>query len=213
MRIRAQAFLIIAAALIVAAPATADEVLTVAADSTLAGQAGFVVHSTPTSGVGSSIFLVEEAGMIRFFATRDYGSPVWDLVASAQYVVKAGPLTIGDTWDFVDNESGGATTARVAAAEDVTVGAGTFSCFRVDIENVAEPGVVQESMWFAAGVGFVRNQGYLNGLVDWRDDLASSTVVGGTGNLPLAVGNSWDYTEVSVPNEDLDWGELKALYR
>ena len=206
------AFLILVLVTTAAIPVMADEILTVVADSTLAGQAGYVIHSV-YDNTGSSIFLTEEAGKVRFYATREFGLAGWDIVATPQYLVPTGTLTIGETWDYINTDDDEATVARVAAQESVTTAAGTFSCYQVDIERAAAPGTAYETMWFASGVGFVRNEGYINGAMDWRDELQSQSIVGGTGYLPLAVGNSWTYAEVPVATENTNWGELKSIYR
>jgi len=169
-------FLTLLLILAAAAPVNADEVLTVAADSTLDGHAGYVVHSTPTGYPGSSFFLFEEAGKLRFYATRGYGSQDWDIVSSPQYIVPTSAMSIGDTWDYLDSDPGEALRARVTAQENVITPAGTFSCFRVDIDSVTDPGVLHQTMWFAWDVGFVRTQGYQGSHLDWRDELQSFSV-------------------------------------
>ncbi len=199
--------------MLAAAPVMADESITVVADSTLSGNAGYVVHSTPTEDPGSSIFLYEEAGKLRFYATRDFGSQDWDILPTAQYIAPTSPMTVGDSWSFIAAEDGAATVAEAVGQESVTTPAGTFSCFRVDIERVASPGEVVETMWFAWEVGFVRNEGYLDGYVDWRDELQSYTHAGGTGYMPAAVGNVWVMAEITVPGEARSWGGLKSLFR
>jgi len=191
----------------------ADEVLTVAADSTLAGHAGYVLTSTNTEDSGGSIFIFEEAGKARFYAIRDYGVQSWDILSTPQYVVPTGAMSIGDTWTFIETDFGEATLARVTAQENVTTPAGFFTCFRVDIERLVEPGVVIETLWFSWGAGFVRNQGYLDTFLDWRDELQSSSILGGTGYLPMAVGNTWNYVELPVAAENTSWGGLKSIYR
>ncbi len=199
--------------LIAAAPAMADEVLTVAADSTLAGQAGWVVHSTPSNGSGASIFLYEDASKLRFGANREYGSQEWNIVPTAQYFVPTAPMNVGDTWTSLATDEGDETVAEVVSEETITTAAGTFDCLRVDVEMVSNPGVVLESYWFAWGVGFVRNEGFEAGVSDWRDEVSSYTIVGGTGYMPAAVGNTWTLEEIVVPNDGGSWGELKSLYR
>jgi hypothetical protein len=205
--------LVLTLILAAAAPVMADEVLTVVADSTLAGHAGFVAVSTSTEDSGGSIFLFEEAGKLRFYAQRGFGTTTWDIMTTAQYVVQTSAMTIGDTWTFIEDDFGNPTVARVGAQEQVTTALGTFDCYRVDIERVSEPGVALETMWFADGVGFVRSQGFLNGWMDWRDDLESYTNASGSGFMPMGVGNTWNFTPVAVANETTNWGNLKSLYR
>ncbi len=205
--------LILTLILAAATPVMADSALTVVADSTLAGHVGYVVVNTSTEDGGESIFLFEEAEKLRFFATRGFGTTTWDTLPTAQYVVQLNAMSIGDTWNFIDNGSGGPSVARVGAFEQVITGLGTFSCYRVDIELVSTPGVIRENMWFAAGVGFVRSQGFEGGWMDWRDDLESYTIVSGSGFMPMGVGNTWNFIQVAVANETTSWGNLKSLYR
>ena len=63
-------------------------------------------------------------------------------------------------------------------------------------------------------VGFVRNQGYLDGTVDWRDELESYSTPLGSGYMPLGVGNTWRFVEVPVSTSgSTTWGEIKTRYR
>ncbi len=205
--------LVLTLILAAAAPVMADEVLTVVADSTLADHVGFVVVSTSTEDSGVSIFLFEEAGKLRFFAQRGFGTTTWDTTTTAQYLVPMNAMTIGDTWTFIEDDFGNPTVARVGAQEPVTTGLGTFDCFRVDIERVSEPGVAMQTMWFADGVGFVRSQAFVDGWMDWRDDLESYTNASGSGFMPMGVGNIWNFVPVAVATETTSWGDLKSIYR
>jgi len=193
--------------------ALADETLTVVADSTYSGNGGFVVVSLETDGFGSSIFVGNDAGKVRIYAFRDFGSQIWDDVGDAQYLVPSTTLNIGDTWRFVDSDSGNETEAEVMALENITVVAGTFSAYRVDIVEVNAPNDLYESMWYVNGIGFVRSQGFLNGEIDWTDDLRSYSIVGGSGFFPLAVGNTWDIQYEIVSSESGTWGRTKAMFR
>ncbi len=196
-----------------ALPVTASETLTVAADSTLAGHEGFIVHITSTFEGFSSLFLFEENDKLRLFAGRDGGSTEWDILSSAQYVVPTTAMTVGQSWDFIDTDEGEARVARVVGQEQRTTSAGTFTCLRVKIERVSAPGVADETIWFAWGVGFVRDQGYVDGYLDWRDELQSYSISSGTGYMPMGVGNTWSYVERPVASEAESWGGLKRLYR
>lgn len=204
--------LILLATLTLAAPAAADEILTVAADSTMSGHAGWIIHSTESEG-GMSLFFTEEAQKLRMYAVREYGSQTWEIPPTAQYLVPTVQMNIGDSWAGLGTDEGEATIARAAAQETITTAAGSFDCIRVDVEVAANPGVVVESYWFAWEVGFVRDQGYLGGEVDWRDELQSYTILGGTGYMPAFVGNTWNLAEITVPSENPSWGELKSLFR
>ena len=81
------------------------------------------------------------------------------------------------------------------------------------IGRVDTPGVALETMWFTWGVGFVRNQGYWNGSVDWRDELQSFSITSGSGYMPVGIGNTWEFVAVPVANENPTWGEIKSMYR
>jgi hypothetical protein len=197
----------------VAVPAQAGETLTVVADSTYSGNDGFVVESVEDESFGVSIFVGIDAGKVRIYAFRDFGSQIWDDVGDPQYLVPSATLNIGDTWRFVDSDDGNETEAEVMALENITVVAGTFSAYRVDIIETNAPNDLYETMWFANGIGFVRSQGFLNGEVDWTDDLATYSIVGGGGFFPLAVGNTWDIVYGIVSTERGTWGGAKALYR
>ena len=101
----------------------------------------------------------------------------------------------------------------MTALENISVLAGSFSAYRVDIAEVAAPSVVLETMWFVNGVGFVRDQGYQNGVLDWRDELSTYTIAGGSGFMPLAVGNEWEHVWLSVPTAAKSLSGLKSQYR
>ena len=194
-------------------PALADETITVVADSTYAGNAGFLVQTSDSEGFGQTLFVGPDAGKVRIYASREFGSQVWEDFPGAQYLVPMSSLNIGDTWRFMNSDNDLETIAEVTALENISVVVGTFSAYRVDVAEVASPSVIIETMWFADGVGFVRNQGYLGGSLDWRDDLSSFTIVGGSGFMPMAVGNTWFHVFVSVPTENTSLGGLKSQYR
>ena len=179
-----------------------------------AGNAGFVIISDSTDDEhDTSFFVFEEAGKLRFYATREPDSNDWDILPTAQYLCPTAPMSIDDTWPFIDYDDGSERMARVVAEENVTVGAGSYTAFKVRIELVSTPTVAVEEIWFAWGVGFVKNRGWWNGELDWRDELQSVTIIGGTGYMPAAVGNVWSYDELPVPVDAGSWGAVKEMYR
>ena len=192
--------------------AFADHSLEITADSTLAGNPGFIVMITEPGFPIGSFFVFEEAGKIRVFASREGGSPNWDILPGSQYLCRAITMSIGDTWRFLDDDSGGETVATVVAQENVTTTAGTFSTFKVDVALASDPGTINHSVYFSSGVGIIREEEYFAGVLNYRDSLFSSNIVGGSGFFPLAVGNQADYAEDIVPVEATSWGAVKSKY-
>lgn len=203
-------------ALALAAPFTAqaDEVITVVADSTLAGNDGFIVHSVRASeGEGQSVFVFEEDGKLRVYAFRQFGQFTWDVLPGSQYLVQQHSMSIGDKWNALQGDGGNPMEAEVVDHVSITVLAGTFDCYRIDLVYTANPTVVVQSMWFSNGVGWVQNEGYLpGGAVDWRDELSDYTIVSGTGFMPLGIGNSWTQISITVATRQASWGEIKSKY-
>lgn len=213
MRSLSIVFLVFVLATGISVSAQADEDLTVVADSTFSGNDGFVVHSVQSDGSNASVFAGLDSGKVRIYAFREFGSQIWDELDEPQYFVGSSPMNIGDTWRFLDSDDGHETEAEVVALESITVVAGTFLAYRVEIVETIAPNEPFETMWFVDGVGFVRNQGFLNGELDWTDDLNTYSIVGGSGFFPLAVGNTWNILWEIVSNEKETWGGTKALFR
>lgn len=177
-------FLVLIPVLGISVCAQADENITVVADSTFSGNVGFVVHSVQSDDSSVSVFMGLDSGKVRIYGIREFGSQNWDELAEPQYFVGSSPMNIGDTWRFLDSDDGIETEAEVVALESITVVAGTFSAYRVEIVETNAPNEPFETMWLVEGVGFVRNQGFLNGELDWTDDLRSYSIVGGSGFFP-----------------------------
>ena len=190
----------------------ANHCLEVTADSTLAGNPGFIVTITEPGFPPESFFVFEETGKIRIFASREAGSPNWDILPGSQYLCQATTMSIGDTWRFLDDDPGSETVATVVAQGSLTTAAGTFSIFKVDVALASDPSTINHSVCFSSGVGIVREEEYFAGALNYRDELFSFNIVVGSGFFPLAVGNQWDYAEINVPVEATSWGAVKSKY-
>ena len=190
-----------------AASVVADETFEVVADSTINGNDGFLLRITEPGEGGTTLFLFEEVGKIRAYAEREFGSAVWDIFSGAQYVCPATSMSLNDSWRALDDE-GEETVANVVAQESITTGAGTFTCFKVDIARASNPNTITENLWFSSGTGLVRQ--YDTFPDDWQSDLQNVIITGGSGFFPLAVGNTWDYSEISTPLETSSWGAVKV---
>jgi hypothetical protein len=175
------------------------------ADSTMDGNAGSVFRITD-SGFGQDVFIFEEDGKYRVFAIREDGSD-WAHLTPAQYFCPVMTMTIGDNWRFVNDNMTEETRATVAAQEEITVPAGTFICYRIEIVRVAAPDEVNQMMWLAFGVGMVKEQ-YFEGNGYWHSDLDDRFVVG-TGFMPRTAGNWWTYGGYLIGTDESSWGEIK----
>jgi hypothetical protein len=191
--------------------AMADEVFTTTVDSTIDGNAGTILTIENAGGPTEAFFVFPQAQMIRVYASRDEGSPTWDILTGSVSLVPKNKFTAGDTWRFLDDELGGETVAVAVAEESVTTAAGTFTAWKVDVALVTNPTQPTQSLWFAAGVGLVRPVDYL---AQWIETASSLDTYSTTGNgyFPLVVGNTWTYVESEVPTAGSSVGEIKARY-
>lgn len=100
------------------------------------------------------------------------GDPAYDLP------VLMLPPREGDSW--ADPYFPEATFTVAAVGEQVTVPAGTFSCVRVEqtYETPVEGGAVVETtkVWFARGVGVVKEEAWDDDAVNMRNELTDYTV-------------------------------------
>jgi hypothetical protein len=197
----------------IAPAAVADEVITVMADSTLDGHAGFVVHSVRDGVSGQSIFVFEENDKLRIYAYRAFGQSEWAVEDHAQYLCPTVSVPVGTAWNYLADDMGVARVAGVVRTESVTVPAGTFSAHRVEIITFNDPSTPVGVMWFVDGVGWAQSEGlFPDGKTEWREVLLSYQVTGGTGYMPIAVGNTWTLTEGTVSSALRSMGDLKSRY-
>jgi len=167
----------------------ADWRLEAYADSTLAGQSGYLALSTEADGPTETLFLVEEAGHVRIFATRDGGSQVWEFLAAGGYIAPAVGQGLGTSWSTLFDDLDRASTSTLEAFESIIVPAGTLMGARCVVHPNVAPGLTTEIRHFVQGVGLVSD--FFPG--DGADVLNSFSVVGGSGYMPLAVGNWWEF--------------------
>ena len=84
----------------------------------------------------------------------DHGTPTYPQETGLPWLLF--PLTVGKTWTFVD----GTTYDRIAtvvAIENVTVPAGTFSCYKVSYTwKQDDTEISTDTSWFGDGVGVVK---------------------------------------------------------
>jgi len=191
--------------------ALADETMEVYADSSMAGLSGSLVRFTEPGFPAETVFVFEESGKLRVYAFREAGMP-WEVLVGAQYFTQTASMTIGDNWRFLDDDHGNETVATVVAQENITTPAGSYSTFKVNVTLASSPSTITESLWFALGVGYVLDEEYASGVLDWKSWLTNATIVGGTGFLPLAVGNIWVYADVNVAVGNSNWSAVKSLF-
>ena len=181
------------------------------ADSTMDGNAGSIFRILEPGEPGQDIFIFEEDGKYRIYALRVDGSS-WVVLAAGMYYSPVASMTIGETWRFIDhNDLADETLATVVAQEDVTTAAGTFSCYKVEIHVVANPGVIVQTNWLSEGNGLIR-ESYFEGNGYWVSELNGYSATG-TGFMPRVVGNWWTYSGSLVGTEETSWGAIKRQAR
>lgn len=185
---------------------------TVAADSTMDDNDGFLLRITGDSEASDTVFAFEEEDKVRLYAIRNDGGN-WDIPPDAIYICQASSMSPGDSWNFLPINDGQASTATVVGTDPVSGPAGSYNdAIRVDIRLAADgpAGEVKESRWFVEDLGYVKTGGYFGGEVDFQDRLESSSVTG-IGFFPLEIGNSWTYLlNDGVGTAALSFGALKA---
>lgn len=128
------------------------------------------------------------ANKLNFFSLFFYASRVSDTMFDS--AMKPGDTTEG---------SDGATMTCVACDEHVTAPAGEWDgCVHYRLQNVRRPtyGKCEIDTWYRAGVGLVRLTAERE--TGRREEylLSDCRINGGTGLLPITVGNRWLYTPV-----------------
>jgi len=209
MRPSATTVLLTACVLALALPAAAqNETFTMYADSTMDGNDGTLMWIIEAGVTTGTAFLFEDGGMVRVYAFRELGM-AWEVLSGSQFLCPASSMNINDTWRALD-EDGEATTSTVVALENVTVPAGTFLCYRVEVVKDSAPSTVIQDVWFSDGVGLVKQTDTFP--VPWVSVLFSYQAPSGSGFFPLGPGNIWNYQDVTTPVETTTWGGIKALY-
>jgi hypothetical protein len=182
----------------VAAPAVAQTWrITVVADSTLAGQDGYILLRENPGGSDNlaNYFMVDEGGQIRFFAFRKAGAPDWTIHPDGWYWGPPPGAGIGDSWTTAPGNYDRPSRSTLHGYETVVTPAGTFSaavCV-AHPEAMGDAGpAINAVRYFVEGVGLVLDfWPWLSGAYV----LQSYSLAGGSGPFPLAVGNWWEYLE------------------
>ena len=165
-----------------------------------------------TPGVlGETNYCFVDGDYVRYYAMRPPGGSVF-ILSEICYVVKREPQ-VGDTWAVwmggVDGEVG---TAVVVSQETITTPLGVFTgCFVVEYRETPSGPATSRGIYHP-NTGMVVIEFGTSGS-SYRLSATSSTL-GGSGALPLAEGNRWEYDyddDVSV--EAVTWGTIKDLYR
>ena len=170
--------------------ASADFVFTIYADSTLAGQSGFLLREIDEE-YSNTFFVFPENGHTRVFATRDGDEQTWTILpAPSIYIAPATGDGIGASWTTFPDDFDRPSTATLEAFESITVPVGNItSSARCVVHPDVDPDETTEIRHWSEGIGLVSD--FFPG--DGADVLASYTILGGSGYFPLAVGNSWEY--------------------
>ena len=205
--------LLLTSLLVTAADSRADQTFTVTRDSLLFSNAGVLVRVVPSAASGKTYFVFEYQNKIQIYAERLDGSDTWEVFDGRQYLCLAWQMNVGNVWRYLDDEdTGEPRTAHVISTDAVVVGAGSFQAWRVDIALDSEPDTAQESLWFASGVGIVKQVDWLGGVAVARSELQSYSV-DGLGFFPLEIGNTGQYADLTVPATVGSLGALKTRYR
>lgn len=176
------------------------------ADSTMDGNAGSIFRIVEPGSTSEDIFIFEEEGKYRVYAIREDGDS-WVYLTPAQYFCPVSSMTVGETWRHINRGLADETKATVTLQEDITIPAGTFSCYKVDVEEVANPGVIVQSLWVSDGYGLIK-ESWFEGDGYWISDLESYYATG-TGFMPRDVGNWWAYGGYLIGTEESSWGAIK----
>ena len=204
---------LLACLLVTALGARADQSFTVTKDSLLFSNSGFLVRVVESGSPGKTFFAFEYENKIQIYAERPDGSQTWDVLDGRLFLCQAWAMDVGNTWRFLDDEeSGERRTAAVVSTGIVVVGAGSFQAWRVDIAVESAPDLVQESIWFAATVGIVKQVDWIGGAAVGRSELQDFNVTG-FGYFPLEVDNTWQYADQTVPGAVGSLGVLKSRFR
>ena len=193
-------------------PTMADQTFTVTADTTIDGNAGKMMFIEEPGYGNQTVFVFDEGGLLRVYATRDGGSDIWNVLPGTQYVVPTTSITAGMTWRFIDDDGVVETRAEAIQQETVTTGAGTFPmAWRIDISRVSSPSQISETHWIVEDVGMIKSVTYFGQWITWESTVESYSVTG-TGFFPLDVGNIWQWVDATVPAAETSMGSIKSRY-
>lgn len=186
-----------------------DIIRTITADSTMDGHDGSILRIIEYGDHDGDYFVFEEDGKYRIYAVRD-GGPTWAYLPAGVYYCPVSSMTVGETWRGIDYE-GQETLATVMLQEQVTTVAGTFSCYKIDIDLVSDPGATVQILWLSDGVGLVK-EAYFETNGYWVSELTGYMGTG-TGFFPEDAGNTWNYSESLLGTKESSWGAIKSLTR
>jgi hypothetical protein len=157
------------------------------------GHLGFYQKTFQGDQCVETQFLFLEGDYIRLYAYKKPHFSQYLRFPPGTYLVKTQSLTVGDSWNTYFS---GPAVATVVSQSKITVPAGEFSCYEVEIKDQAAQELLFVA-WFCPDLG----------VVQWGvPDVAllvleEFKVVGGTGTYPLAVGNYW-ITNLLQPPKD-----------
>ena len=163
---------------------------------TLNGYPGFVQEMTKNDSLHETDFFFEENGYIRWYAYKVAGQDSFHILPDSTYSTKSDSLEIGDTWNSWMN---GPTNAEVVDTATVSVPAGTFFSYVVEHHPQSFPDSVEATFWGSFNVGGVKQV--------FGDDtlaLGDYSLLGGTGYMPLYVGNWWRFEGNTGIEEETD---------
>lgn len=185
-------------------------------DTTFAGNPGKILFFDETGGQ-EDVALFVENDLWRIYAFRPLGG-AWEIEPAPVYYMPDSAISVGQTWSFPkEGSGGGTTTAEVIRMESVSVPAGTWAnAYRIEIRDTTLGPTSQllEVTWVVQGVGVVKANGFLpTGEEEWLDELESYSV-SGSGYFPMDIGNTWTFriADIGVPVSLMNLGGLKAMF-
>lgn len=101
------------------------------------------------------------------------------------------------------DESNGAVMTVVSKDETITVLAGTFeNCLHIKVkfENAMTNRYLNGDIWYANDIGLIKFQN--DGGIDANYELSHYKIKGGSGYIPVAVGNLWNYKSTTISEKE-----------
>jgi len=169
--------------------AQADMFWDVYADSTLAGQDGYLLKLTDESGEGFTIFIIEELGHKRLVAERMFGNDDWEIFPEGWYVGPGPDDSIGSHWTTIADDLGRPSSEYFESIEPYSGPLGTLITARCVTRPDEDTDTYSGVRYFGQGIGIVAEYWPEDG----TDVLTDFSIVGGSGYFPMAVGNTWTY--------------------